>query len=75
MIDPSEYLKTVPDMLETLMSEKRLLPASALLMSSLKIICNESMRDIGALADLKSYLSGQETVRANQRFKLSHFTS
>jgi exocyst complex component 4 len=44
------------------MSEKRLLPAAALLMNSLKIIGNENMQEIGALADLKSYLLAQETV-------------
>lgn len=44
------------------MSEKRLLPAAALLMNSLKIIGNENMKEIGALSDLKSYLLSQETV-------------
>jgi len=44
------------------MSEKRLLPAAALLMHSLKIIDNQDMLDIGALSDLRSYLKSQETV-------------
>jgi exocyst complex component 4 len=61
-VDRSEYLKSVPDLLESLMSEKRLLPAAALLMNSLKIISGENMQEVGALSDLKSYLLSQETV-------------
>ena len=45
------------------MSEKRLLQASVLLIRSLKMINNQDMLDIGAVADLRSYLNGQETVR------------
>lgn len=59
----SEHLKTVPDLLETLMSEKRLLQASILLIRSLKIINNPDMLEIGAVADLRSYLNSQEAVR------------
>ena len=59
----SEYLKTVPDLLETLMSEKRLLQGSILLVRSLKIINNADMHEIGAVADLRSYLETQEAVR------------
>lgn len=58
----SEHLKAVPDLLETLMSEKRLLQASVLLVRSLKIINKSEMLEIGAVADLRSYLNGQETV-------------
>lgn len=58
----SEHLKTVPDILETLMSEKRLLQASVLLVRSLKMINKAEMAEIGAVADLRSYLVGQETV-------------
>ena len=58
----SEYLKTVPDLLETLMSEKRLLQGSILLVRSLKIINKADMHEIGAVADLRSYLEAQETV-------------
>ena len=61
----SEHLKTVPDLLETLMSEKRLLQASILLIRSLKIINNPDMLEIGAVADLRSYLNSQEVVRLN----------
>ena len=59
----SELLKTVPDLLETLMSEKRLLQASILLVRSLKTINNSDMLEIGAVADLRSYLNSQEVVR------------
>jgi exocyst complex component 4 len=58
----SEYLKAIPDKLESLMSEKRLLPAAALLVSSLKVIGKPDMIEIGALSDLRSYLFSQETV-------------
>lgn len=59
----SEHLKSVPELLETLMSEKRLLQASVLLVRSLKIINKPDMLEIGAVADLRSYLNGQDTVR------------
>ena len=62
MLSCSEHLKTVPDLLETLMSEKRLLQASILLIRSLKIINNPDMLEIGAVADLRSYLNSQEVV-------------
>lgn len=58
----SEHLKSVPDLLETLMSEKRLLQAAVLLVRSLKIINKPDMLEIGAVADLRGYLNGQETV-------------
>ncbi|CAK5280151.1 unnamed protein product [Mycena citricolor] len=58
-----EHLKTVPDLLETLMSEKRLLQASVLLVRSLKIINKPDMLEIGAVSDLRSYLNAQETAR------------
>jgi exocyst complex component 4 len=58
----SDHLKIVPDLLETLMSEKRLLQASVLLVRSLKLINKPDMLEIGAVSDLRSYLVGQETV-------------
>jgi hypothetical protein len=63
----SEHLRSVPDLLETLMSEKRLLQASVLLVRSLKIINKPEMLEIGAVSDLRSYLNAQET--ASLRFK------
>ncbi|KAI0080371.1 hypothetical protein K474DRAFT_1590049 [Panus rudis PR-1116 ss-1] len=62
ILDQIEYLRTVPDVLESLISEKRLLQASALLVRSLKVINKPDMMDIGALADLRSYLTSQETA-------------
>lgn len=58
-----EHLKSVPDLLESLMSEKRLLQASVLLIRSLKMINKPDMLEIGAVSDLRGYLNGQETVR------------
>ena len=60
----SERLRLVPDVLESLISEKRLLQAAVLLVRSLKTIKNQDMLDIGAVADLRAYLIGQESVRA-----------
>jgi len=56
-------LKGVPDLLETLMSEKRLLQAAILLVRSLKVINKPDMMEIGAVSDLRTYLVSQETVR------------
>ena len=58
----SEHLRSVPDALESLISEKRLLQAAGLLVRSIKLINKQEMLDIGALSDLRSYLSSQETV-------------
>ncbi|RXW22590.1 hypothetical protein EST38_g3261 [Candolleomyces aberdarensis] len=60
ILDQIEHLKTVPDLLETLMSEKRLLQAAVLLVKSLKMINNADMQEVGAVSDLRSYLNGQE---------------
>ena len=59
----SEHIKSIPDILESLMSEKRLLQASILLVRSLKSINKPEMLEIGAVSDLRSYLVGQEHVR------------
>jgi len=52
----------VPDTLESLISEKKLLQASSLLLRSTKIISKPEMQEIGALGDLRAYLTGQESV-------------
>ncbi|KAG8787622.1 hypothetical protein FRC12_015415 [Ceratobasidium sp. 428] len=57
-----DRLKNVPDQLESLMSEKKLLQAALLLVRSQKTITNADLMDIGALTDLRLYLSGQETA-------------
>lgn len=62
----SEHLKSVPDMLESLMSEKRLLQAAVLLVRSLKTISRPDMLEIGAVSDLRVYLTGQETVSLSE---------
>ncbi|GLB35982.1 putative vacuolar-sorting protein 54, of GARP complex [Lyophyllum shimeji] len=62
ILDQIEHLKSVPDLLETLMSEKRLLQAAVLLVRSLKIINKPDMLEIGAVSDLRSYLVSQETA-------------
>ncbi|KAG6911570.1 hypothetical protein DXG01_011872 [Tephrocybe rancida] len=62
LLDQIEHLKSVPDLLETLISEKRLLQAAVLLVRSLKIINKPDMLEIGAVSDLRSYLVGQETA-------------
>nr|GAT47843.1 Sec8 exocyst complex component specific domain-containing protein [Mycena chlorophos] len=62
LLDQIEHLKSVPDLLETLMSEKRLLQASVLLVRSLKIINRSEMLEIGAVSDLRVYLNGQENA-------------
>lgn len=67
----SEYLKGVPDTLESLMSEKRLLQAAVLLVKSLKIIGTVDMLEIGAVSDLRSYLQTQEIVRSFLSLRLS----
>jgi exocyst complex component 4 len=63
LLDQIERLRLVPDVLESLMSEKRLLQASILLVRSLKTINKQDMLDVGAVADLRAYLVGQESVR------------
>ncbi|TBU63725.1 Sec8 exocyst complex component-specific domain-containing protein [Dichomitus squalens] len=62
ILDQIEHLKLVPDALESLILEKRLLQAAALLIRSLKLINKPDMREIGAISDLRSYLVGQETT-------------
>ncbi|KAG8832176.1 hypothetical protein FRC17_001816 [Serendipita sp. 399] len=62
IVDEIEYLKSVPDTLESLISEKKLLQASSLLIRSIKKISKADMQEIGALSDLKAYLAGQETT-------------
>lgn len=60
LLDDIEHLKSIPDTLESLMSEKRLLQAAGLLMRSLKTIRKPEMLEIGAVSDLRNYLIGQE---------------
>lgn len=64
----SEHLKSIPDALESLISEKRLLQAAVLLVRSLKSINKQDMLEIGGVSDLRGYLVGQETVCASYFF-------
>ena len=59
-----ESLKSVPDRLETLVSEKRFLNAAVLLMRSLKMINKQDLMEVAAVADLRAYFVSQEAVRA-----------
>lgn len=60
LLDTVEQLKNVPDRLEALMSEKHFLTAVSLLMRALKVINKTEMVEIGATADLRTYLHNQE---------------
>ncbi|KAH9996469.1 Sec8 exocyst complex component-specific domain-containing protein [Russula vinacea] len=62
ILDQIERLRLVPDVLESLISEKRLLQAAVLLVRSLKTIKKQDMLDIGAVADLRAYFIGQESA-------------
>ncbi|CAO1627775.1 unnamed protein product [Parajaminaea phylloscopi] len=55
-----EQLRTIPDRLEALLSEKHFLTAVNLLMKALKAIEKPDIQEIGATADLRSYLRTQE---------------
>jgi exocyst complex component 4 len=55
-----EHLQGIPEQLEARISEKRFLTAVDLLQGALKTIRKPSMDEIGALNDLKVYLSNQE---------------
>lgn len=53
----------MPEQIETLVSEKRLLLAALVLVRSIKTINKPALREVGALSDLRGYFSTQETVR------------
>lgn len=60
LLDLVEHLKSVPDRLESLMAEKRFLESVNLLVRSLKTIDKPEVLEVGATADLRAYLKGQE---------------
>ncbi|EJU00084.1 hypothetical protein DACRYDRAFT_117671 [Dacryopinax primogenitus] len=62
LLDEIDRLKSIPDQLESLMTEKRILQAAVLLVKNLKTINKPDMLEVGAVADLRSYLSSQETA-------------
>lgn len=55
-----EQLQSVPEKLEAQISEKRFLGAVDTLQEALRLIRKPEMEEIGALADLRVYLSNQE---------------
>ncbi|KAL1622645.1 exocyst subunit [Neofusicoccum ribis] len=55
-----EQLQHVPERLEIRISEKRFLPAVDVLQDALRLIRKSEMENIGALGDLRIYLSNQE---------------
>ena len=57
-----EQLQLVPEKLEARISEKRFLIAVEILQSALRMIRRSEMESIGALSDLRVYLSNQEHV-------------
>lgn len=55
-----EQLQLVPDKLEARISEKRFLTAVDILQDALRMIRKSEMEKIGALSELRTYLSNQE---------------
>ncbi|KAF2446044.1 hypothetical protein P171DRAFT_384688 [Karstenula rhodostoma CBS 690.94] len=55
-----EQLQLVPDKLEARISEKRFLSAVDILQDALRMIRKSEMEKIGALSELRTYLSNQE---------------
>lgn len=60
LLDTIDHLKGVPDRLESLMAEKQFLEAVTLLTRALKVCAKPEVLEIGAAADLRGYLRGQE---------------
>ena len=55
-----EQVQQIPDKLETNISEKHFLAAVDCLQDALRLIRKSEMEDVGALGDIKIYLSNQE---------------
>ena len=60
MLDTIEKLQLIPERLEARISEKRFLTAVDILQDALRMIRKTEMEKIGALSDLRTYLSNQE---------------
>lgn len=60
LLDIIDNLKSVPDRLESLMAEKQFLEAVNLLMRAVKMCEKGEVLEVGATADLRVYLKGQE---------------
>lgn len=61
MLGHIEKLQSMPEQLNAHISDKHFLPAVDLLQDALRMIRKSDMEHIGALTDLKIYLSNQET--------------
>jgi exocyst complex component 4 len=61
ILNQIEQLQLVPERLESRISEKRFLSAVEVLQEALSAVKKSEMENIGALSDLKVYLSNQET--------------
>lgn len=62
MLSNIEALKIIPSKLEEKISEKKFLGAVDLLMESLKGVTKSELDGIGAITDLRSYFSNQEST-------------
>lgn len=60
MLNTIEQLQLIPEKLEARISEKRFLTAVDILQDALRMIRRSEMENIGALNDLRTYLSNQE---------------
>ena len=60
MLDSIEKLQLIPEQLEARISEKRFLSAVDILQEALRMILRSDMEKIGALSDLRTYLTNQE---------------
>jgi exocyst complex component 4 len=58
----SENLKTVPDRLETLIADKKFIQAALILTRAIRTINKDELLEIGALSDLRAYLTSQQSV-------------
>ena len=56
-----EKVQALPEQLDSRISDKQFLTAVEILQDALRLIRNPRMEDLGALTDLRSYLSSQET--------------
>ena len=56
-----EKIQTLPEQLDSRISEKQFLSAVDVLQEALRMIRHSSLENIGALADLRLYLNNQET--------------
>jgi exocyst complex component 4 len=61
IISQIEKIQTLPEQLDARISDKHFLTAVDILQDGLRLIRNSNLENLGALTDLRSYLSNQET--------------